>query len=705
MVVLLFASTCAGATAASPAFHLTLNTVFGARPPWGFLPSRIAWAPNGRTFAYVLPGQDPKAVLPVYLYEVASRRSRVLIDPARFGKNARTPSSLVWSPNGKSLAYLERGTLYVRDLAAGTDRKVAERARDPQWSPLGNAVAYVHAADLYVAHLGRTLRITRVTHGGVANAILNGELDWVYPEELGTPHGYAWSPNGKAIAYLRMDERGVTEFPIVDFLPYDNTVSYQRYPLAGENNPRVTLRVVDLRTGASRLLYDAGAKDEYLPFFGWKPNSKDLLAELLDRSQKHLRVVEWDDLSRPPQSIYAQSDAKWLDDVPLPTWLPNGSSLWVLDRGGTFGLYERAPRGALRRLTGAYRTFNLLGTDSRSRVAYVTAAYPTRRDRSLLAVPLHGGPVEDLTPAKGTHRVWLAPGAATFVDTHSTVNQPPQADLVNLRDGRVLATLAAKSAALQAALLPVRMLEIPSAYGPLDAWMLVPPRFDPHRRYPVIVYVYGGPAAPTTADGFGYQFALYHQLLARRGFIVFSIDGPASQVNSDAHVRMLYHNFGPGSLLGQVIGVRYLDSLSYVDAKRIGIWGWSFGGYETAYALTHTTLFRAGAAVAPVTDWHLYDTIYTERYMGRPQDDPRAYDESSVLTAAKNLHGALLISHGTSDNNVHMANSIALLQQFVLADKENVDFMVYPRTLHPIAGLAQHRQLFGHMLTWWVEHL
>jgi dipeptidyl-peptidase-4 len=228
---------------------------------------------------------------------------------------------------------------------------------------------------------------------------------------------------------------------------------------------------------------------------------------------------------------------------------------------------------------------------------------------------------------------------------------------------------------------------------------------NPNYKFPVIVYVYGGPAAPTTGNTFGDQRALYHQLLAQNGFIVFSIDGPASQIDSDANVRLLYHNFGPGSLMGQEIGARYLRSLPYVDPNRIGIWGWSFGGYETAYALTHSDLFKAGAAVAPVTDWHFYDTIYTERYMGRPQDDLAAYDASSVLPAAANLHGDLLISHGTSDDNVHMANTISLMQAFIDADRTNVDFMVYPRRTHSIAGLAQRRHLYGHMLQWWLEHL
>lgn len=690
---------CAGRAAA----QLTLDSVFGVTPPWGSQPSRITWAPDGKSFLYVLQSQDPFQVVPVHVYDVRTLKDRILIDPQTYGRGGSTPGSLVWSPDSRSLAFTVRGTLYVRNLVTNQDRTIDRRIADPQWSPRGDAIAYVKSADLYVATLAPKLAIRRLTRGGSEDRILNGGLDWVYPEELGTSHGFAWSPDGKSIAYMQMDERPVTGFPIVDFMTVDNAVSSEDYPLSGESNPRVRLRLVTLAAGADSLVYDAGTRDEYLPFLGWRPNSRQLLCEILNRAQTHLRILAWS--GGAAQTIYDQTDPKWVDDVPLPTWLSGGRSLWLLDRDGTNGLYLRGADGTLKRLTGSYRSDSLLGVDEKAGLAFVTARYPTRRDRALLAVPLSGGTVTSLTPAAGSHNVSLAPGGARFVDTHSTLNDPPQTDLVAVADRSVPAIFSPRNETLRSELLPVEMLSVDSQYGPLDATMIKPPSFDPARRYPVIVYVYGGPAAPTTANTFGDQRALYHQLLAQNGFIVFSIDGPASQIDSDSHVRLLYHNFGPGSLLGQEIGACYLQSLSYVDPARIGIWGWSFGGYETAYALTHSALFKAGAAVAPVTDWHFYDTIYTERYMGRPQDDLAAYDASSVLPAAANLHGDLLISHGTSDDNVHMANTISLMQAFIDADRTNVDFMVYPRRTHSIAGIAQRRHLYGHMLQWWLKHL
>ncbi|MGZ3505783.1 MAG: DPP IV N-terminal domain-containing protein [Vulcanimicrobiaceae bacterium] len=697
--------TCAAPTAAAP-LDLNVDTVFATQPPWGALPSRIVWSPDSRSFLYVLPTQDQYEALAVHQYDVATGAERVLIDPEKYGKqHPSTPAGLAFSPDAKQLAFTVQGTLYTRDLATGIDRKIADRAADAQWSPKSNEIAYVHDSNLYVASLGPTLHLERITTGGRPNEILNGELDWVYPEELSTEHGFAWAPDASSIAYMQMDERAVTAFPIVDFLTNDQKVANGRYPLAGEKNPKVALHVVELKTLRDRVVYDAGAKDEYLPFFGWRPNTHELIAELLDRDQQNLRVVAFRDGSNVGQTLYEQHDAKWVDDIPLPAWLAGGDSVWVLDRDGTTGVFARSADGSLRRITGSYHVERAVTVDVKARIAYVTAAYPTRRDRSLLAVAVDGGATKNLTPAAGAHAVSLAPDFSAFVDTASTLNSPPHVDLLDVNADRVRVSLAATNTNLARALLPADMLEVDSQYGPLDAWMIKPPEFDAHKRYPVIMYVYGGPSAPTTANAFGNQTELYHQLLARKGFIVFSIDGPASQIDSDANVRLLYHNFGPGSLLGQKLGVGYLKSLSYVDPNRIGIWGWSFGGYETIYALTHSSLFKAGAAVAPVTDWHLYDTIYTERYMGSPQNDPKAYDASSNLTAAADLHGDLVISHGTSDDNVHIANSISMLQRFIDADKPNVDFYVYPRRTHSISGVAQRRHLFERMLDFWTTHL
>lgn len=684
---------------------ITLDSVYAKEPPWGRMVNRVDWSPNGKYFLYIRRGQDPSEPLALMMYDVARSTSRVWLAPGALGGDAGTPEVAAWSPGGERVALLAGGRLYWSTIADPRPHAIASGVDEAQWSPRGDAIAYSHDADLYVASLVPRKGTRRLTRGGVADDLLNGTLDWVYPEELGIEHGFRWSPDGTLVAYLTMDERHVTDFPIVDFLTTKNAVDFERYPLAGEANPRVTLRVADVRTGATRLVYDAGVRDEYVAAFDWIGRSNRLEAEILDRAQRMLRIDAWNAARGNPALVYYQASRSWVDVQPLPHWLTDGRSVWLLDRSRTAGLYLRGRDGSMRQLTSGFRVRSLDGVAPDGSV-YFTAAYPSRRDASLLSLRLseRSPSVRNLTPMPGWHATALSPRFDHFVDVYDALNDPPRSDLVSVAS---LATrnLAPESGALKAELLPTQMLEVPSAYGPLDAVLLEPPGFTSSKKYPVVIYVYGGPDAPTTADTFSYSEALYHQLLAREGFIVFSIDGPASQVDNDEHVRLLLRNFGPGSLLGQEIGARYLATLPYVDASRIGIWGWSFGGYETCYALTHSHLFKAGAAVAPVTDWHLYDTIYTERYMGAPQKNERVYEESSVLDAAGRLNGPLLIQHGTADDNVHMANTMQLVQRFILARESRVFFYPYPRKTHSIAGLAQRRSVFEHMLDFWKTYL
>jgi dipeptidyl-peptidase-4 len=690
--------------AATPvrADDITLDTVYAKEPPWGRMVDRVEWAPNGRYFLFIRRSQDPSEALPLMLYDVANGTPRIWLSPNALGGKKQTPEVLAWSPDGTRVALRSHGKLFISALQNPQPRAIAPDVDDAQWSPRGNAIAYTQNADLYVASLGRRIAIRQLTRGGMPNDLLNATLDWVYPEELGIVHGFRWSPDGTRIAYLTMDERSVTNFPVVDFLTIDNSVDWERYPLAGEANPRVTLRVADVSTGANRLVYDAARRDEYVAAFDWIPHSNWLEDEILDRVQRTMRFDVWPSARREPTLIYYQASPTWVDVQPLPFWLKGGRSVWLLDRERTAALYLRRPDGSLQRLTNGYRVETLDGI-ANNNTLYFTAAYPTRRDRSLLAIRLDdpARTVRNLTPPAGWHTTTLSPGFDRFVDVYSRLNDPPRTDLIATASlaGKALAP---ESLALKGALLTTETLEVPSSYGPLDAILIKPPGFTPAKKYPVVVYVYGGPDAPTTADRFG---GLYDQLLAREGVIVFSIDGPASQVDNDEHVRLLYHNFGPGSLLGQEIGARYLASLPYVDPSRIGIWGWSFGGYETCYALTHSRLFKAGAAVAPVTDWHLYDTIYTERYMGLPNRNAKAYAASSVLNAAGRLNGPLLIQHGTADDNVHMTNSMQLVERLVLAHESRVLFYPYPRKTHPIRGLAQQRSVFAHMLAFWKTYL
>lgn len=680
---------------------LTIEQIWAPEPLIGRLPASITWAPDGSRFLYVLPG-GKAGPLATHVYDARTHADRIFFRAKADGKGARPAAEFVWSPDSRHLAYLDAGDLWVVAADGVGKRKIARGADDPQWSPDSGRIAYVHANDLYAVN-ARGGTPVRYSLDGTDDQV-NGDPDWAYSEELSLRHAYRWSPDGKRIAYLRFDQRLVTNFPIVDFLATDNAVKTTHYPLAGEKNSIVTLRVGS-PGGATQTLYSTLAHDDYLPFVGWTPHGVPA-AYVLDRAQNDLRYLAF--VSGTPRLLMHDTDAKFVDSNATgdPHWLADGRRfLFLSERDGVLSLYlTDTVRGTTTRLTHTHRVDGIAGVDEKKGVVYVSAAAPTRREVTVLAVPLRGGEPHALASGSGSHRFFMAADARHFVRADSAFGVPPVYTIGSTL-GSARRLLAQSASLTDRGFGSYDLFTVNSKLGKLDAWMIKPPDFDPAKTYPVIMEVYGGPAAPTTKNSWGGDTYLYHQALAQRGFIVFSIDGPGSQIDTAAAVRKLYHNLGPASLAGQLAGVDYLRSLPYVDAKRLGLWGWSFGGYETTYALTHAPgVWKVGVAVAPVTDWRFYDSIYTERYMGTPAQNPAAYHASSVIAAASKLQGKLLISHGTGDDNVHMANTISLIQAFIDAGKQ-IDFMVYPRKTHSISGIPQRRHLFNHMLNYWQEHL
>jgi len=679
---------------------LTVEQIFADEPITGRLPSSIAWAPDGSRFLYTLPGGRSDVPVDMHVYDVRAKHDQIFFKAQADGKGSRPTPEFVWSPDSRHLAYLDGGDLYVVAADGSGRRKLAKDADDPQWSPDSGRIGYVHANDIYAVAASGGNPVPYSTDG--TDDTVNGDPDWVYSEELGMRHAFAWAPDSRRIAYLHFDDRPVTKFPIVDFLPVDNRVTFQRYPKAGEKNAIVALRVA-APGGGTQTLYSTKSADDYVASVGWTPAGLPA-AQLLDRSQKRWRYVRFTGAALQP--LVTEESHTFVDVVGTPRWIARSNRfLYIGQRDGENALYRvDAGDGSIVRLTQGYAINAIVGIDAARDTAYVEAAYPTRRDLTLLAVPLRPGAPRPIADGSGHHQFFLAPNAHDYLRSDSDLATPPVFLLGSTLGGPVTVFAQAKSLAAYG-LVPPRKFQIESPYGKLDAWMIVPPGFDRTKKYPVITYVYGGPAAPTTQDEWGGAFELYHELLAQHGFIVFSVDGPGSQIDKKSGVDYLYHNFGPGSLAGQRAGVAYLKTLPYVDSTRLGIWGWSFGGYETTYALTHApALWKVGVAVAPVTDWHFYDTIYTERYMGMPQKEAAAYKESSVIEGIDGYRGPMLVSLGTSDDNVHMANTVSLAQAMILAGKQ-MDLTLYPRKTHGISGIAQRRHLFNHMLQYWEAHL
>jgi dipeptidyl-peptidase 4 len=685
--------------------QLTIDQIYAANPVQGIPPTHFTWSPDGTRFIYTIVSPDTKRPPVIRLHDVRSGADRVLFkarSEAR-GSRSRPIAQIVWSPDAKHIAYINAGDLCVADASGEHEIVLAKDVDDPQWSPDSTRIAYVRDNDLYVA-TPATHRSSRITTGGSPTRI-NGDPDWLLSEELDVSHAYAWSPKGDAIAYLSFDESRVQPFPIQDYLPTHNTVEEQRYPLAGDANPSESLNVVDLRTGRILKLYDGAPRGEYLVSFVWTPDDRGIVQQILDRPQRNVRLELFSRDGGATKTLVRESSDRFVDVQAAPVFLKDRRRfVWLSERSGVQAIELVDLRDGSAHLIGNGEPIaEILRADENG--VYATALTPSRRNLSLVKVPFHAGIPRVLTPERGWHDVAMPEKGDAYVDTFSSFSSPPEVTIRRLDSDRRDGLFQTPSLA-RFDLGTTRALEIPSEWGPLDAELTVPRDFDSNKRYPVIVEAYGGPlpiGTPLPSDD-RWQ-SLYTFLLAQQGFLVFSIDGPASRADRVANEFLFSESMGNIAMAGQLAGLAWLKTQPYVDSSRVGMMGWSYGGYLTAFTLTHAPgLFRSGIAGAPPADWRYYDTAYTERYMGTPKGQAAAYERTSILPAVSRLQSRLLIMQGSSDDNVHLMNSISLLEAFINAGKQ-VDYFLYPGARHGVTGVAALRNLYTRMLRWWKETL
>jgi len=697
-------------TSARALQDISMRDLAGNAIATGVPPSNFIWSGDGSRYAYSVPNakDDAPPVLFVHDMRTGSDRKLFAAQSSARGSRSREIAQIVWSPDAAHIALVRDGDLVVTAADGSRESKLAKDADDPQWSPDGRTIAYVHERDLYTIALA-TGRVTRLTHVDGPSRT-NGDPDWLYSEELDVSHAYRWSPDGSAIAYLSFDESHVTDFPIQTFLTVpDNAVERQRYPLAGEPNPRVSLHVVGANGRGERLLYDGGPHDEYLVSFTWTPDSTRVVDEILDRAQQHVRLVAFERMGRSARTLLTESDPRFVNVSAPPRFLRDGQSfLWISERGGNAALYcVQTATGVMQRLSGTTPIGAIDQVDeSRNRV-YVSALYPTRREHALLAFPIAGDDhaPRNLTPGHGSHTISMPERGTSFIDSYSSFTAP--ATIVRAATNSHAHAILFRSKSLERyALGSASSISIDSAYGKLDANLVLPVDFDASKRYPVVVNVYGGPL-PVSAGGEADDKwpGLFTHVLAEHGFISLFVDGPANRNDRSENVRMFSGKMGEAAIIGPIAAADWLAKQPYVDRKRIGLFGWSYGGYLTAYTLTHAPqLFASGIAGAPPVDWRFYDSAYTERYMGLPQKHRDDYDRTAVLPAAHALRAHLLVLQGSSDDNVHLMNSMTLLAAFVRAGKQ-VDYFVFPGARHGPRGAANTRYLYTKMLDWWQRTL
>jgi dipeptidyl aminopeptidase/acylaminoacyl peptidase len=569
------------------------------------------------------------------------------------------------------------------------------------FSPDGKFVAFVRSNNLYVVDVATQAERALTTDGSAV--IFNGKADWVYFEEIyhRNRHAYWWSPDSSRIAFLRFDDTPVRKFTLVDGVEARPVPETTPYPKAGAANPLVKLGVVTAGGGAVRWADLGGYSDtnSLVVRVGWMPDSQKVYFYVQDRAQTWLDFCTMPRDAGAPDRLFRETTKAWVDDPGAPTFLKDGSFLLASERTGWKHFYHFTPEGKLKGpvTQGKWEARVLQRIDEKAGWVYLSGTRDSHLGANLYRVKLDGSGLERLTSSAGDHRVSVDPKCGFFVDSWSDRDTPVRVRLyrTDRSPARTLDTNPVY-AIEEYRRGKFKMVQIPTPDGAvLEGSLLLPPDFDAKKRYPVWFMTYGGPHAPTIHDNWGFG-RLRDEMLAQMGFVVFRCDPRSASGKGACSAWTAYRQLGVPELKDIETAIRWLNKHPFVDAKRVGMSGHSYGGFMTAYALTHSKLFAAGIAGAPVTDWHNYDSIYTERYMNTPQENPDGYSATSVVKAAGKLHGKLLIAHGLMDDNVHPQNSLQLIQALQRADRR-FEVMVYPRNRHGIGGKFHERVMVNFM--------
>jgi len=672
----------------------SVERIYGTSSLLGHPTTGIVWAPDGKHVSYFtdLAGEAKQGRRKeLWEMDAATGEKQLLVGADKLdsalpveaqntsqatGLGRHAPGQYQWAPNGEALL-LQGGTaLAWFDLKSQTAKPLVsgkEAIADPKISPDSKWVSFVRDHNVWLVRVadGKERSFTK----GGSEEILKGELDWVYPEELELTTAYWWAPDSGSIAFLEMDERKVTQYPLVDFESPVGATDEERYPVAGGNNPIVRVYVGKVEGGEARVM-DTGAETNiYLPRVEWLPDSKRVAIERLNRAQTVIDLLFADAGSGKSRVVMSEKDLYWININDDLTFLRDGKRfLWSSEKTGYrhIYLYDMDGKQLAQLTNGDWEVTGLQGVDEAKGVVYFTETEKSPLERHLYRVGLDGSGFARVSKEEGTHAVKFAPGSGAYVDTYSTNLVPPKQELMHADGSRAGVINENKVPALdELHLSPVEFLQVKSHDGvELNAMMIKPPNFDAAKKYPVLVYTYGGPHAQVVTKSWGGAGTLWHELMAQHGYIIFALDNRGSAGRGHLFEEPIHFRFGAQEMSDQRDGAAYLKTLQYVDAKRIGIHGWSYGGHMTLHAMFEDPQdFKVGFAGGPVTDWHYYDSIYTERYIGLLPQNEQSYQESSPIENAKNLVGKLLIAHGTGDDNVHYANTLAVINELIENEK------------------------------------
>jgi dipeptidyl-peptidase 4 len=706
---------------------LTVERIYSQPSLSGRLYSGLSWTADGKLLTYMeTKGRGKDAKKELWGISAQTGERKLILSPDKLeaalpedkskptqatGLGRRAPAEYKWAPDGSAILFVGPNALAWYDLKTDKSQTLVsgkQAIADAKISPNGKWVSFVREHNLYAVNVADSKEHALTTGG--TEEVRKGELDWVYPEELAISTAYWWAPDSSAVAFLEMEERKVTKYPMVDFASYSGEAEEERYPVAGGANPVVHVYVVPGSGGKARLMDTGAETDIYIPRVQWLADSKRVAIERLNRKQTQLELLVADAASGKSAAILTEKDDYWINVSDDLYFLKNGTGfLWSSERSGYRHLYLYDLSGKqLGQLTkGEWEVTKLEAVDEAKGIAYFSATEKSPLERHLYRVNMDGSGFARITKDEGVHGVNFSPDAGAFADTYSKAGTPPQ-QLFLRADGSSIAMLNENRVAELAEynLSPVEFAKVKSRDGvELNAWIIKPPNFDPTKKYPVLVYTYGGPGVQVVMNAWSGSTYLWHQLMAQKGFIIFSLDNRGSTGRGHVFEEPIRFHLGVQELADQKDGVAWLKAQPYVDAERMGIWGWSYGGHMTLHLMFEDAEdFKAGFAGGPVTNWHYYDSIYTERYMGLLPENEKNYQESSPVEKAAQLKGKLLIAHGTGDDNVHVANTLAVVDELIARGKY-AEVMPFPGRGHGVSDPPARIVLMNRVTRFFVDNL
>ena len=647
------------------------------------------------------------------------------------GKSFGQADDIIFSTKYPNTVLLKKGSeqiyrrssksfVYLYDAVAKKIYKLDnEKIMHPTLSPKGDKIAFVKNNNLYLYDLP-THTTRAITTDGKWNYIINGNCDWVYEEEFEFTRAYEWSPEGNYLAYYRFDESNVKEY---QFTQFDNSYNKQytyKYPKAGEENSKVEIHVYDVANNKDvQAQYDKG--DIYIPRIKWTQDDKTLVVYWMNRHQDDLKLLATNAQTGASNLLYEEKN-KYFVEINDEWWfLKDGKNFLFSSEMNGFKhlyLYSLDGKSKTQVTKGNFEVTEVNGVDEANKRIFYTMAYPRPMDRNVFVTDFAGKKSYQLTNGEAWHRVVLNDSFTRFYDYVTDINTPTSVTLneivldkkknLTVKEVKVLGDNAKlKDKMGEYNFGKAEFIRIPNSKGDtLNGWMLKPSNFDPAKKYPVLFCNYGGPGSQQVANRFG-AVSTWHQLLAQKGFIVVSVDNTGTGFRGEEFKKKTYLQLGKFEIEDQIDAAKYLSKMSFVDKDNIGHWGWSFGGFMSALAITKgNEVFSAAVSVAPVSNWRFYDNIYTERYMRTPQENPKGYDDNSPINFTDRIKGKYLLIHGTADDNVHFQNSADLVTALV---KSNIDFetMYYPNKNHGISGMMDNTtfHLWSKMTNWILDNM